>query len=135
MLAQKLSFPITHLGMLWWKPGWVEGTLDEFCPKVIAAVAQDRWIIDSNFSRTFDIRMPRADTIIWIDQPRWLCLWRAFWRTATHFGRNRPDLAPGFLAIAEEVMATGKSPGDILLDAYHGRWNGKVDPVFQEYAF
>lgn len=94
-LAQKLTLPVTHLDVLWWKPGWVESSREEFRPKVAAAVAEDRWIIDGNFSHTFDIRMPRADTIIWIDQPRWLCLWRAFWRTATHFGRNRPDLALG----------------------------------------
>mgnify|MGYP000465819052 CR=1 FL=1 len=41
----------------------------------------------------------------------------------------------GFLAIVDEVIATGKSPADILLEAYHGRWDGKVDPVFHEYAF
>tara|TARA_R110000868_G_scaffold58025_12_gene179020 strand:+ start:1297 stop:1800 length:504 start_codon:yes stop_codon:yes gene_type:complete len=94
-LHAKLGLPVTHLDVLWWKPGWIESTYDEFRPKVIAACAGDRWIIDGNFSSTFDIRMPRADTIIWIDQPRWLCLWRAFWRVLTHFGRNRADLAPG----------------------------------------
>ncbi len=94
-LSARLDMPVTHLDVLWWKPGWTESTYDEFRPKVAAACAGDRWIIDGNFSRTFDIRMPRADTIIWIDQPRWLCLWRAFWRTTTQFGSNRPDLAPG----------------------------------------
>jgi adenylate kinase family enzyme len=94
-LHEKLKLPVTHLDVLWWKPGWVESTYDEFRPKVTAACAQDRWIIDGNFSRTFDIRMPRADTIIWLDQPRLLCLWRAFWRTTSQFGRNRADLAPG----------------------------------------
>lgn len=94
-LHEKLDLPVIHLDVLWWKPGWVESTYDEFRPKVAEACAHESWIIDGNFSRTFDIRMPRADTIIWIDQPRWLCLWRAFWRTTSQFGRNRPDLAPG----------------------------------------
>jgi len=94
-LHEKLGLPVTHLDVLWWKPGWVESTYDEFRPKVAAACAEDRWIIDGNFATTFDIRMPRADTVIWIDQPRWLCLWRAFWRTTSQYGVNRPDLAPG----------------------------------------
>jgi adenylate kinase family enzyme len=94
-LGEKLGLPVIHLDVLFWKPGWVESSYEEFRPRVEAAVAGERWIIDGNFSRTFDIRMPRADTIVWIDQPRWLCLWRAFWRSLTQFGRVRADLAPG----------------------------------------
>jgi hypothetical protein len=29
---------------------------------------------------TFDLRLPRADLVIWIDRPRWLSAWRAFLR-------------------------------------------------------
>lgn len=94
-LGEKLALPVVHLDVLFWKPGWVESSYDEFRPKVAAAVAEDRWIVDGNFSRTFDLRLPRADTIVWVDQPRRVCLWRAFRRTLTLFGETRPDLAPG----------------------------------------
>ncbi|MBX3493815.1 MAG: topology modulation protein [Parvibaculum sp.] len=94
-LGEKLGLPVVHLDVLFWKPGWVESSYDEFRPKVAAAVAEDRWIIDGNFSRTFDIRLPRADTVVWVDQPRRVCLWRAFRRTLTLFGETRADLAPG----------------------------------------
>jgi glutamate--cysteine ligase len=40
-----------------------------------------------------------------------------------------------FLQAVEEVVRTGKSPADVMLEAYHGRWDGSVDPVFKEYAF
>lgn len=50
---------MVHLDVLFWKPGWVESSYEEFRPKVAAAVAEDRWIMDGNYSRTFDIRMPR----------------------------------------------------------------------------
>jgi adenylate kinase family enzyme len=46
-------------------------------------------------SRTFDLRLPLADAVIFIDQPRWLCVYRILWRWLTAFGRRRPDLAPG----------------------------------------
>jgi adenylate kinase family enzyme len=113
-LAEKLALPAIHLDVLWWKPGWVESSIEEFRPKVAAAVAGERWIIDGGFSSTFDIRLPRADTIIWLDQPRWLCLWRAFWRMLTHFGRNRADLAPG-------------CPEKFDLEFYRYIWNFRRD--------
>lgn len=94
-LGEKLALPVVHLDVLFWKPGWVESSYDEFRPKVAAAVAEDRWIVDGNFSRTFDLRLPRADTVVWVDQPRRVCLWRAFRRTLTLFGETRADLAPG----------------------------------------
>ena len=40
-----------------------------------------------------------------------------------------------FLAPLEETVARRKTAAGELLDLYHGRWNGSVDPVFKEYAF
>jgi adenylate kinase family enzyme len=43
--------------------------------------AAQAWISDGNFAAlTFDIRLPRADLIIWLDAPRLLCAWRAMVR-------------------------------------------------------
>lgn len=53
--------------------------------------------------------------------------------------RARSDGAGGdetvFLAALEEIVAKGKTPAEELLELYHGRWNGSVDPVFREFAF
>ena len=40
-----------------------------------------------------------------------------------------------FLASLEEVLAKKSTLADDLLALYHGRWNGKVDPVFDEYQY
>ncbi len=41
----------------------------------------DEWISDGNFSvATFDIRLPRATLILWIDESRLVCTWRAIGR-------------------------------------------------------
>ena len=40
-----------------------------------------------------------------------------------------------FLAPLEETVARGKTVAGELLDLYHGRWNGSIDPVFNEYAY
>ncbi len=94
-LGARLDLPVIHIDSLFWKPGWTTGPREEFRRDLAAALAGDRWITDGNFSNSFDLRLPRADLIIWIEQPRLLCIRRALMRVARHYGRARPDLAPG----------------------------------------
>lgn len=44
---------------------------------------------------TFASRLPRADLIVVIEQPRRVCMRRVLWRSLTQWGRSRPDMAPG----------------------------------------
>lgn len=39
------------------------------------------------------------------------------------------------LAYAEEIVASGRTPAERMLDRYHGAWNGSVMPAFKAYAF
>ncbi|HEV2652274.1 MAG TPA: hypothetical protein VGU69_13505 [Rhizomicrobium sp.] len=40
--------------------------------------AGDGWVSDGNFAAvTFDLRLPRADLVIWIERSRLFCAWRA----------------------------------------------------------
>jgi adenylate kinase family enzyme len=96
-LGGRLNLPVVHLDVLFWSPGWTEPEDNEvFRAKVREAIAGDAWICEGNFvGRTFDLRLPRADAVIFIDQPRWLCLVRILWRWLTNFGRTRADLAEG----------------------------------------
>jgi adenylate kinase family enzyme len=59
---------------------------------VIALADAPAWIMDGNYSNTYDIRMPRADTLVWLDYPRSICMRRVLLRTLTGYGRTRPDL-------------------------------------------
>ena len=94
-LGARLGLPVVHLDILFWKPGWVESDETDFRQRTAEALAGAAWICDGNFGGTFDIRFPRADTIIWIDQLRWLCVWRAMTRVVTGRVRSRPDMAEG----------------------------------------
>lgn len=51
--------------------------------------------MDGNYSATFDLRMPRAEVIVLLDLPRWLCLRGILWRPVRHWGQQRQDMAPG----------------------------------------
>ncbi len=94
-LGDKLGLPVVHLDALHWLPGWVERDRGEFRTLLSEALAGDRWVVDGNYSNTSDLRLPRCDTIVVIDRPRWLCLWRVLWRWATHIGRTRADMGAG----------------------------------------
>ncbi|MFX5510429.1 hypothetical protein ABTD49_21645, partial [Acinetobacter baumannii] len=45
--------------------------------------------------RTFDLRLPHADTVILLDLPKWVTIPRAVGRWLRFRGRQRPDAAPG----------------------------------------
>ena len=94
-MGERLGVPVTHLDALWWRPGWVESDFESFRIRVAEAATGERWVIEGNYSRTFDLRLPRADAVIFLDPPRWLCLWRVVVRSATLLGRTRPDMAEG----------------------------------------
>ena len=93
-LGERLGLPVVHLDALFWQPGWVEPDNEGFRDRVCAALAGGAWVSDGNYvRRTFDLRLPSADLVIWLDTPRPLCLWRVIARTVQ--GGRRRDLAEG----------------------------------------
>ena len=62
---------------------------------MVALAAGDRWIMDGNYDSSLDLRLPRADTVVWFDYPMLPCLRRAIWRVVTSYGRVRPDMGEG----------------------------------------
>jgi len=94
-LAERLNLPVIHLDVLYWKPGWTKGDHDAFRERLAVAVAGERWISDGNFPDSGDLHYARAELIVWIDQPRLLCLWRSIWRVIKTRGRRREDLPAG----------------------------------------
>jgi glutamate--cysteine ligase len=53
--------------------------------------------------------------------------------------RNRLDASgnneTGFLDPLREVVASGKTPAEVLLDKYHSEWGGDVSHVYDEMSF
>jgi adenylate kinase family enzyme len=91
-LGEVLGIPVVHLDKHYWKPGWVATEQQEWDQIVIEETRKEQWIIDGNYSRTLELRIERADTVIFLDMPRWLCLYRVLKRRIQYHGRTRPDL-------------------------------------------
>ncbi|MDU9391810.1 AAA family ATPase [Pseudomonas sp. zfem002] len=93
-LGQRLGVPVVHLDRLFWEPDWIEADTTLFRQRVREAVASDTWVCEGNYARkTFDLRLPRADLVIWLDTPRPTCLRRVILRSLLN--RPRPDLPQG----------------------------------------
>ncbi|MVW86765.1 AAA family ATPase [Pseudomonas sp. PB101] len=93
-LDKRLGLPVVHLDKLFWEPGWVEPDAEQFRTRVTEAITADAWVCEGNYARrTFDLRLPRADLIIWLDTPRLTCFTRVILRSVMN--RPRADLAAG----------------------------------------
>lgn len=94
-LGEKLALPVVHLDKYYWHSGWV-GTEVSTWQKMVSDLARsEQWIMDGNYRDTLDIRFQAADTIIFLDLPRWVCASRAIKRRLQYRHTPRPDIAPG----------------------------------------
>ncbi|WP_342542450.1 topology modulation protein [Paenisporosarcina sp. FSL H8-0542] len=94
-LGEAWNLPVFHLDTLFWKPNWVEASLEEFSKAQQEIVTQDQWIVEGNYSNTFDIRAAHADTIIYLELPLHVCLYRVVKRSLMNLGKTRQDLGEG----------------------------------------
>lgn len=99
-LSQKLA---AHFGLEYqsidrdvrWLPGWRERDRDARRRILEELVARERWVMDGSNPSTFDLRVPRADLVIWVRMPRWTCLLGVARRVWRYHGTVRPDMAEG----------------------------------------
>lgn len=91
-LGEKLNIEVFHLDALLWKPHW-EMTERAYQIEVQnELMAHDSWIIDGNYGGTMDLRISQADTIIFLDRSRWICLYQVVKRYFQYQGTSRPDM-------------------------------------------
>ena len=130
-LAAALEFPVHYLDLHHWMPGWRYRDAADARERVRAIVGTPEWVMDGNFAETFDLRMPRADTLVWLDYPRVTCIRRIVTRTIRNYGRRTPDLPdgcpetfdPGVLRFAWRFPAESRPQILPALDRFGGHLN------------
>lgn len=94
-LAPRLGLPLVHMDQLGWQAGWVETGKAEIAARLDAVLTQDSWLIEGNYGSLLAPRLARADTVVYLDFPIRLCLWRLARRILAYRGRTRPDMPEG----------------------------------------
>ena len=94
-LGQALNIKVLHLDSHYWLPDWTETTPEAWEKKLGNLLLQDQWVMDGNYTSSLEKRLSYADTAIFLDISRTVCLTRCFRRLAQNWGRSRQELAPG----------------------------------------
>lgn len=92
VLGRRLGLPVVHLDRHFWGPQWTPTGAEEWRAVVAGLAAGDRWVMDGNYGATLDLRLPRAELVVFLDTPRLTCVYRAVTRYWRHRGRVRDDI-------------------------------------------
>ena len=66
-LHEVTQLPLIHLDNIWWKKDRSHISREEFDRKLGEILHGDKWIIDGNYSRTYEVRFKACDTVIFFD--------------------------------------------------------------------
>jgi adenylate kinase family enzyme len=88
-LGELTGAPVISLDAIW-EPHWGPKDVPAFRTLIEKAHSGDEWISDGNFAvATFDIRLPRATLVIWLERSKVLCAWGAVTRVFKRDGDHR----------------------------------------------
>jgi adenylate kinase family enzyme len=130
-LSARLDDPHVELDSLWWEPHWTEAGSEAFSQRAAEVVAGERWIVDGNYFSVGarDVIWPRADTIVWLDHPRWITVPRVVRRTFSR-GVRRTALWSG----NRESLRLALRPDSIIRYAIreHPKYNRRYEGLDQD---
>ena len=110
-LAKKLheitGIPLISLDNIWWKSDRTHISRDEFDCKLSEALSRSRWIIDGNYSRTYEVRIQACDTVIFLDFDEETCMHGILER----IGKKRDDIPWVEYSPDPELIALVKNYG------------------------
>lgn len=123
-LANALCAPHLELDSIYHQQNWAPLPLPEFRRQVADFVAGNAWVVDGNYSDVRDLVWAQADTVVWVDPPRWRAAVRLLRRT---FGRVvlRRQLWNGNREAWREVLS--RDPQRSVL-----RWSWQQHAVIRE---
>ena len=96
-LGARIGVPHIELDALHWGPNWSMPEKDAFRARVCAAMdaSPDGWVIDGNYdTKLGETVVDAADTIVWLDLPLRITLFR-LWRRTMYRLRNDVELYGG----------------------------------------
>jgi adenylate kinase family enzyme len=94
-LAERLGVPYVELDSLVHGPNWAETSNEDLRAAVEPTLALDGWVVDGNYRRKLgDVLLRSTDTVVWLDLPLPVVLWRLARRTRRRL-REREELWNG----------------------------------------
>jgi predicted kinase len=109
-LAAALRVPHVELDALYFGPDLSRAPLDVLRERTTAAIAGERWVTDGNKRAVRDLVWPRADTVVWLDYPVWVSLWRLSGRARARTAslRSEAKKTGGRTGLAKQLVAAAR---------------------------
>lgn len=108
-LAKKTKLPLYHLDYYYHQKQYnYESNKQAWITKVQQLAAKDRWIIEGNYHSSYEQRIPKSDTLIFMDMPPWLSTWSVLKRRVQYRNKKRDEMPD--------------------------EWKEKLDPFFFKYV-
>lgn len=98
-LSKITGLPLIHLDRLYHDKELPEDPVEKrpLWLKQVQKISDNKqWIMDGNYKSSFDIRLSAADTIIVLDYPKYLVIYRLFKRRLQYHNKLRPDMPNGW---------------------------------------
>ena len=80
-LAARHGLRLIELDALFWGKDWQPAPLELFRHRVEREIRDGDWIVVGNYGQVRDLTWRAADTLVWLDLPFPLVMWRLFRRT------------------------------------------------------
>ena len=120
-LREKTGLPLVHLDNVWWRADGTHISRAEFDRALDGLLAGEKWVMDGDYSRTYEVRLRAADTVIFLDYPEDVCMAGILARV----GQPRPDmpwtentLDPELVALVENYRRDNRPALLNLLQKY-----------------
>lgn len=91
-VAERTKLPLFYMDRLFWKGNWKAVPEEEYLKKHQELVKKDSWIIEGYIEENMANRLSRADIVLYLDYPGWLCAWRVIKRWLMHRKVSRFEL-------------------------------------------
>lgn len=75
-LGKKLNIKVFHLDKYYWKKNWDKPEKKQWRKTVKKLIQKPSWIIDGTYPSTLNLRAQKADTIIYLEAPKLVVLFR-----------------------------------------------------------
>ena len=104
-MAAKTGLPLVHLDNVWWRDDKTHISREEFDRVLDELLRGEKWILDGDYSRTYEVRLRACNTVIFLDYPEDVCMDGIIARV----GQERPDMPWRESTLDPELVALVQS--------------------------
>jgi len=123
-LGARTGLPVVHLDNIWWRADGTHIDREAFDRALGELLQGEKWILDGDYSRTYEVRLRAADTVVFLDYPEDVCMDGIQRR----IGEERPDmpwtetaLDPELVALVQNYRRDSRPQVLALLRKYSGK--------------